>query len=81
MVKFVLQAIPSYIMSCFLLPQIIVNLIEGAIRRFWWGAKDGRYMAWLAWKKLCQPKANDGSGFRDLRSFNLVLLANKCGAY
>lgn len=64
-------------MGCFLLPKSTINLIEGAIRQFWWGAKEGRYMAWISWRNLCQPKANGGLGFRDLRCFNLSLLAKQ----
>lgn len=31
----VLQAIPTFVMSCFLIPRGIIDLVEGAIRRFW----------------------------------------------
>lgn len=72
--KSVLQAIPTYILSCFLLPNNILSMIEGAIRRFWWGAKDGKYIAWLAWTQLCLPRESRGMGFKNLRNFNIALL-------
>lgn len=53
MIKSVLQAIPTYIMGCFLIPTSIITMIESVIRYFWWGAKEGRYMVWMAWFKLC----------------------------
>ncbi|XP_012849427.1 PREDICTED: caffeic acid 3-O-methyltransferase-like [Erythranthe guttata] len=77
LIKAVLQAIPSYVMSCFLLPQGLLVEIEAAIRRFWWGNQNGKPMAWIVWNKLCKPKEAGGIGFRDLRSFNLALIAEQ----
>lgn len=66
MIKTVLQAIPSYLMGCFLLPKYIVATLESAVRSYWWSGESGRKMAWVSWRKLCQPKAMGGMGFRDL---------------
>lgn len=63
-------------MSCFLIPRGIIVLVEGAIRRFWWGGKNGRYMSWVAWQQLCRDKEFGGMGCRDLH-FNLALLAKQ----
>ncbi|XP_012827280.1 PREDICTED: uncharacterized protein LOC105948608 [Erythranthe guttata] len=77
LIKAVLQAIPTYAMSCFLLPRGLLGEIESAIRRFWWGSGTKWKMAWLAWKHLCLAKEEGGLGLRDLRSFNMALLAKQ----
>ena len=39
LIKMVVQAIPTYTMSCFKLPIGLCSEIESLIRRFWWGQK------------------------------------------
>ncbi|WCJ23841.1 hypothetical protein M5689_005843 [Euphorbia peplus] len=49
MIKAVIQAIPQYIMSIFLLPDSLCQEIQGLISKFWWGGTDKkRPMYWLA---------------------------------
>lgn len=70
------HAIPSYVMSCFVLSHGLCNEIEGMIYRFYWGGDvTRRGMHWVKWSTLCQPKENGGLGFRDFKSFNLALVA------
>lgn len=75
LIKAVLQSIPTYLMSCFFLPGHLISSMEAAIRAYWWGDGNHRKLAWVLWTKLCQPKSQGGLGFRDLRAFNLALLA------
>jgi hypothetical protein len=40
LIKAVIQAIPTYTMSVFLLPNSLCKELNSLIQRFWWGHKD-----------------------------------------
>ena len=78
LVKAVTQAVPSYTMSCFKLPNRLCDEMTGMVRQFWWGqVKNEKKVAWMSWDRMCLPKDKGGMGFRDLKSFNLALLAKQ----
>ena len=46
LIKAVVQAIPTYVMSCYKLPKTLCEDIQALIRNFWWGQRGSE-------KKLC----------------------------
>ena len=78
LIKVVAQAIPTYTMSCFKLPELLCDEMMGMIRNFLWGQKkEERNIAWLSWQKMCEPKCDGGLGFKNLKWFNMALLAKQ----
>ncbi|XP_010481107.1 PREDICTED: uncharacterized protein LOC104759943 [Camelina sativa] len=78
LLKSVITAIPTYSMSCFLLPQRIITQITKAMCHFWWSnTKDKHKVPWIAWNKITNSKEIGGLAIRDLKDFNLALLAKQ----
>ena len=79
LIKTVAQAIPTYAMGIFKIPQSLCQSINSILAKYWWGqTKDEKKIHWLSWKKLCTPKGRGGMGFRDIEAFNLAKLAKQC---
>jgi len=48
LIKLMVQAIPTYVMSYFLLMSGLCEHIESFISKFWWGSKQGeRKIHWI----------------------------------
>ena len=78
MLKAVVQAIPTFAMSCFWIPVGLCQGIKALIRKFWWGQWGARRkIHWKKWEVLCKSKEEGGLGFKDLCKFNEALLAKQ----
>lgn len=79
MFKSVAQAIPTYCMSIYLMPHSLTEELERMMNSFWWGSGGAQEngIKWLSWEKMTTRKEDGGLGFRDLYSFNLLLLGKQ----
>lgn len=77
-VKYVVQTVPTFVMSCYLLPQSITDKMMNTTFNFWWSSKqNSRSLHWIAWNEICTPKDFGGLGFRDIHDFNIALLTKQ----
>ena len=75
LLKTVVQAIPTFSMSCFLLTKKVCNSIISCMAKYWWGSSiDKCTLHWLSWDKLVTPKVKGGMGFHDMQVFNHAML-------
>lgn len=80
LIRNVAQSIPSYCMSCFLLPKNLCQELERMLNKYWWctSSSDRRGISWLSWDAMSSSKSRDGLGFRNLYGFNIALLGKHC---
>ena len=78
LLKAVVQAIPTYSMSVFLLPSSLCQEINRLMQNFWWGHKENNSrIHWMKWERIGVSKNKGGLGFHDLTTFNKGLLAKQ----
>lgn len=79
MIKAVAQAMPAYPMNIFKFSDTLCNEIDAALARFWWRQRENeRRIHWVSWEDMGYSKCEGGMGFRNLKEFNVTLLAKQC---
>jgi hypothetical protein len=74
LLKFVLQAFPTYLFTTLATPQSVIRDIRNIHRCFLWhGNHPNKKWDLVGWDKICKPKALGGLGLRDLGKLNQVM--------
>ncbi|KAF7825904.1 reverse transcriptase [Senna tora] len=78
LIKFVIQAIPSYAMSILRFPKSFCQSISSLVANFWWSnsGKD-KGIHWMKWDKLSCNKKMGGLGFKNLYCQKTALLGKQ----
>lgn len=68
LLKAIVTAIPTYAMSCFLMPYILLDHITKSLANSGGSVdRDKRNISWISWDKVTQAKQDGGIGIRYLR--------------
>ncbi|GLT63247.1 hypothetical protein SLA2020_358250 [Shorea laevis] len=71
----VLSALPTFYMSLFLMPKIVIDELVSIQRNFLWGGPElKRKISWVKWDAICCRKEKGGLGVPNLKRRNWALL-------
>jgi hypothetical protein len=74
LLKYVLQAFPTYLFTTLAAPQSVIRAIRNIQRSFLWhGHHPNKKWVLVGWDKICRPKALGGLGLRDPGKLNQVM--------
>ncbi|CAN1152540.1 Uncharacterized mitochondrial protein AtMg00310 [Linum perenne] len=79
LLKSIIQAIPTFLMSVFFLSSTLTKKMDSLVRNFFWsGDTEKKSIHWSNDDTLCEAKNRGGLGFKCFADFNLALLAKQC---
>ena len=69
-------AIPLFYLSIFKAPAAVCNKINSIQRKFLWArGKQNKSISWVSWDNVCKPLEEGGLGVKEVKNFNVALLA------
>ena len=75
LLKCTLSSLPTYFLSLFTIPKVVVARMESIQRNFLWGSSERSFKYPLVdWDKVCLPVKLSGLGIRSVALFNQALL-------
>ncbi|XP_073066025.1 uncharacterized protein [Primulina eburnea] len=75
LIKSVLNAMPTYYMSIFKVPNKVEKQLEALMRNFLWDGADGEtHNHVVNWNQVCKPRDRGGLGLENIRLRNRALL-------
>ena len=69
-----MDALPSYMMTVFLMPANVSNSIDALRRNFLWQGSEDKKFFLVKWKELMVSKNTGGLGIRNMRKQNQSLM-------
>ena len=82
LLKAVIMALPTYVMSACLLPKALCKEICSEMARYWWGQKgDENRIHWLSWGKLTEIKAVGGWALGSCMNLTWPCWQGNCGEF
>jgi hypothetical protein len=80
LIKAVVQAIPTYCMSVFLLPLSLCKELNSLMQRFWWGHKENTLkIHWMKWEKWAYQNQKEVWGLEIWLCLIRLSWPNNCG--
>ena len=77
--KPVIQAIPTYVMSCFMLPVSTCDDMRRSLANQWWGVENGKKISiGVLGSGSLHTNIWGGMGFREFKLFNQAMLGRQC---
>ena len=76
LLKSVFTTIPLFYLSIFKAPIAVYNKISSIQRKFLWAwGKQSKSISLVSWDNVCKPLELGGLGVKDMKNFNVALLA------
>lgn len=81
MIKNVAQSVPTYCMSCFMIPKSLCQEIERMMNSYWWCSNNNnnKGIRWLVWERMCVSKIKGVWGFEAFTALIWLFWANIFG--